>query len=266
MTRTAPASSAELSLPPALLTVLGRTIRVLSAHLDQTTLWLGGGTALAARWNHRHSTDIDLFYDEGRRSDLEMSLASLFRHLHALALRGEIVLKAVRPQGATWTADDVPVSLYPSRIFHLAGSPNDSVTVQDQKVAVEPSADILLKKLRARMLHSQEYLSRDLYDLITAHVEDPGAVRAAFEHLLADERAMLRYDGEHHPIRARMGRDIADAAYPALASQPDVLIRYARLALTGRLVRRELDALRRLRQPPRGRITGHGKGDTQGHG
>ena len=77
------------------------------------------------------------------------------------------------------------------------------------------------------MLHSQDYLSRDKYDVVVAHVEDPVATRAAFAHLLDDELAMLRYDAEHQHIHERAGRDIADASYPELVAQPAALIRYA---------------------------------------
>ena len=267
------------TLPASLSEALARTLCQLSPLVDALEVWLGGGTALAAKWHHRHSSDLDLFYDEHLLRHTRHPLPALFDALKALADRGEIALTAIRPGGASWVVDGTPVSLYQTIPYNLTGRSNERVDIGKRHLALEPSADIVLKKLRARMLHSRAYLSRDVYDVVIAHVEDPVAVRAAFAHLNSDERAMLRYDAEHQHIHERAGRDIADAAYPALAAQPAALVRYMRLALKGQLVGKELTGLRQQRhgrneQPhptksrPQARertSTAKRKGDTQGH-
>ncbi|MDE0420587.1 MAG: nucleotidyl transferase AbiEii/AbiGii toxin family protein [Gammaproteobacteria bacterium] len=280
MTPSEPAPrTTALALPLSLSDVLGRTLHHLSPHIDLGDMWLGGGTGLAAKWHHRHSTDIDLFYDERLLLRPKSPLPALLHALKTIADRGEISLTAVRPRGASWDTGDTPVSLYPSVPYNITGPPHEYVVAQGHRVAVEPSADVILKKLRSRMLHSQDYLSRDIYDVVVSHVEDPVATRAAFAHLLDDELAMLRYDAEHQHIHERAGRDIADASYPALVAQPAVLIRYMRLALKGQLVGKELTGLRQLRHdqneghhPTRSQpqtqeraSTAERKGDTQGH-
>ena len=271
-----------LTLPPHLSDVLGRTLHLLSPHIDLAHLWLGGGTNLAAKWHHRESTDIDLFYDERLllRPESRSPIPALLHTLKALADHGDISLSAVRPRGASWDAGGIPVSLYQSVPYNIVGSPREFVVADGHRIAAEPSADTILKKLRSRMLHSQDYLARDVYDVVVAHVEDPVATRAAFAHLDGDERAMLRYDADHQHIHERAGRDIVEAVYPALVDQPATLIRYMRLALKGQLVGQELALLRQLRQgepghrpptpphsPTRDRTsTTKRKRDAQGHG
>ena len=238
------------TLPLSLSNALGRTLRQLSPHVDALEVWLGGGTALAAKWHHRLSTDLDLFYDEHLLRRPGHPLPALFGALRALADRGEISLAAIRPGGASWNVEGTPVSLYQTIPYHLTGPSNERVEIGGRYLPLEPSADVVLKKLRARMLHSRAYLSRDVYDVVVAHVEDPVAVRAAFAHLNSEERAMLRYDAEHQHIQERAGREIVDAAYPVLGAQPAALIRYLRLALTGQLAGKELAGLRDLRSSP----------------
>ena len=50
-------------------TVLARLAPLLSSWLGADGCVLGGGTVLAARWQHRVSTDIDLFTDHQRYRD-----------------------------------------------------------------------------------------------------------------------------------------------------------------------------------------------------
>ena len=55
---------AELDLPTGPAELLEAVLRPLGHHLGgERHLHLGGGTALATRWRHRQSTDVDLFVD-----------------------------------------------------------------------------------------------------------------------------------------------------------------------------------------------------------
>ena len=65
---------AKLDLPAGPAELLEAVRKPLGHHLGgEHRMRLGGGTALAARWRHRHSTDVDLFVDpadyEGLRTD-----------------------------------------------------------------------------------------------------------------------------------------------------------------------------------------------------
>ncbi len=233
-----------LRLPPKLAGALAATANDLAGWSDDT-YWMGGGSVLAARWHHRSSTDVDLFYDEGRYDRTE--IARVIASLRASAGRRDIALIQIRPHGALWERDGVPVSLFPAP-RPAVGTGLDVVSIANGRlVATESSADILTKKVRARMLHNPQYLTRDLYDFVAAHVDEPAAAREAFGRLTHEERAMLSYDANHRDMPAQVGRAIADPAYPRLVGAPETLIRFARLALTGALRDDELAALREMR-------------------
>ena len=59
----------ELALPDTLTRCLSRIVEKLDTVINRDTYQLGGGTVLAARWNHRHSIDLDLFFTGHRRID-----------------------------------------------------------------------------------------------------------------------------------------------------------------------------------------------------
>ena len=63
-------------------------VETLDTCIGRETYQMGGGSVLAARWHHRHSTDIDLFFDEVRHPD--MPLEPIFQAFQALEEQGEI--------------------------------------------------------------------------------------------------------------------------------------------------------------------------------
>ena len=81
---------------------------------------VGGGTVLAARWHHRHSTDIDLFYDwlktrdfhlDGRGNQWYGLLMDKFR-------REEITNFNVYHNGSSWHTEYGPVSVIGTMRYH----------------------------------------------------------------------------------------------------------------------------------------------------
>lgn len=53
----------ELALPEGPQCILRQALPILLEFISSEPMTLGGGTALAARWQHRVSLDIDLFVD-----------------------------------------------------------------------------------------------------------------------------------------------------------------------------------------------------------
>ncbi len=233
-----------LRLPTELQAALQWAATALDSWVSRTDYRMGGGSILAASWNHRRSTDIDLFFDRGATP--AFPLDRIMDDFRAAAATGEVSDLRLYPHGLLWTRRGVPMSLFEAS--RLAVDDQAVPTVLGVGIPAEGAAEILAKKVRARMLRGQQYLARDMYDLLVAHVEDPNAAARVFECLADEERAMLRYDATHAPLPGNAGRAILDPAYPALLASPHALGQMMRLVLRRGLVGRELDRLRTMRE------------------
>ena len=135
-------------------------------------LRLGGGTALAARWHHRHSTDVDLFVEPDPYRHFHWNTGGRFiLDLTAAAPVDRLVIDA---DGAyiSFRGRAGHVSVAPVRGLPL--DPRSSDTVPGTKLPFETTAEILAKKIRFRMARDKELLPRDLYDIAFARQRDPG--------------------------------------------------------------------------------------------
>lgn len=139
---------------------------------------LGGGTALAARWAHRHSTDVDLFVGPAPYERLfHERLAfrdQLQRQLGARAVDIDSGIATIHflqedQLGEVTLATSPPLTRLPS----------SSDTVRNTAVHLEATAEILAKKLHYRMFLQGRLVPRDLYDLAIASDRDPGPLRSA---------------------------------------------------------------------------------------
>ena len=208
---------AKLDLPAGPAELL-EAVRIPLGHYlgGEHELRLGGGTALAARWQHRHSTDVDLFVDaeayEGLRNserqfradleecgaDLKTVTVELWHARIFLAGEGEVTVSTSRP-----------VTPYP-----VSGD-----TVFGTDVPLETTAEILAKKLNYRIVRNGDIVPRDLYDIAVAQRLAPAELEAALSTLserhLHDISAELRLLGhgwmERHPqsLSAPASRDDA---------------------------------------------------------
>ena len=139
---------------------------------------LGGGTALAARWAHRHSTDVDLFIGSAPYERLFTERLSfrdhVQRHLgaHAVDVDSGIATIHFRQNdqlGEVTLATSPPLTRLPA----------SSDTVRNTPVHLEATAEILAKKLHYRMFLQGRLLPRDLYDLAMAREHEPGLLHSA---------------------------------------------------------------------------------------
>ena len=172
---------ADLDLPHGPAELLEAVREPLGRHLGgESRMRLGGGTALAARWQQRHSTHIDLFVAPA-------DYARLFKREHEF--RGDLERLvpdaqnvAIEPGFARIVLTDgeeVSISTSPS----LTADPLSSDTVRGTEVPLETTAEILAKKLRYRMIQNAQIVPRDLYDISFARWNDPPALGTALSTL-----------------------------------------------------------------------------------
>ena len=190
---------------------------------EWSTLILSGGTVLAMRWNHRHSTDLDFVVEEDEPPDA----GALRKHLEALQRRGRIdVWRYARRRSVMLTAGGVRLSF----VFEGrdAGVPTAGRTALD--IRCESPAGILSRKLFGRVLDSGQMVSRDFYDFAWAALHRPRLWAEVSGRLLPEER-----DGIANECRSiarsrkgrRTGRPVLRPSDPELAR--DVWVICARL-------------------------------------
>ena len=163
-------------------------------------LRLGGGTALAARWNHRHSTDVDLFVEPDP-----------YRHFHwNTGGPFTLDLTAAAPVDRLVIADDGAYISFHGRAGHVSVAPARGLpldprspdTVPGTKLPFETTAEILAKKIHFRMAREKELLARDLYDIAFARQRDPVALQTALDALSTDRLERLDRVFKDHRIRS----------------------------------------------------------------
>ena len=151
---------------------------------------LGGGTALAARWHHRLSVDIDLFTSDAYYRDIKPALDHRAENWKADAAFAEV---RIHPTV-------IHCHLSDGLEFSIAGS--DDVTLRplsnDREAAtgvrLQSTAEIIARKIRARMINRESYVVRDAYDVVCCLEFDPQALNEALGTLTRGERATLKYD------------------------------------------------------------------------
>ena len=166
------------------------------AFAGEHNLRLGGGTALAARWHHRHSTDVDIFVEPDPYRHFHWNTGGQFSlDLTASASVDRLVIGR---DGAYISFQGLPgyVSVAPDRGLSLDPRSADHVTGTD--LPLETTAEILAKKLCFRMVRDKELLPRDLYDIAFARARAPGALQTALDALRAAELAELVTVFEDH--------------------------------------------------------------------
>ena len=132
---------------------------------------------LAARWEHRRSTDIDFFceaavytgLDARRRKELEDVLRTI---------------PGAEPRTlwcdpiATWcTVRGIEVTILPrSRVRALAGKGGSYL--DSTRIELQANAEVLYGKIVRRMLEAEEVHVRDVYDLVYAAGYDHESLEA----------------------------------------------------------------------------------------
>ena len=216
---------AELEIPEPAASIVRQVMPIMLNVFRSSEITLGGGTALAARWHHRVSTDIAIFVplEAFRRASGEWESR----------LTSSGAVKVAGDQG--WLT-----GVFPEGDFSVATTarilPNRRQSVVDRAsgwgVELEESAEVLAKKLRLRMYGHGEFVSRDFYDICTAAEEAPSQLRRALSALSPRQRDELgeeikRFGGRAHGL----GRPLLKVHRPEWLN--DLAVRCAELVLNG---------------------------------
>lgn len=187
----------KLTLPSGPDQILRIGVQLLDKYWRRTQYTIGGGTVLAARWNHRHSTDIDCFMDEPTfRSIYRSSSNHMEETLNELEKTGQLKVKELELNllvlefpslGELSLVADNPLTQNPkSREYEI-----------NTGIKLESTAEILAKKLAYRVAGGL-WKQRDFFDLVVAHQRDPNAFSTAMD-VLADgeKKAIAKTIGEN---------------------------------------------------------------------
>ncbi len=197
----------ELTLPDSLAYCLSKIVDKLDTLIERHTYQLGGGTVLAARWNHRYSTDLDLFFTGYSTPAILTDIYTAFQN----------------------EAEFSPTGFYPSDGFdgHYMGVPFSFVKTIDVSkdrvskdtaygIGTESSIEILSKKIRGRIINRSTFVIRDMYDLSVALYKEPDMLKHAFETIPQEGRDVLAFDSDDFLINR--SKPLLNAKYQALTS------------------------------------------------
>ena len=113
-------------------------------------LCLGGGTALAARWGHRHSTDVDLFVTPRAFKGLFENRDAFRRELYAMVAEPASihVNEGFAKILVGKAGEEISIDTSEPR----TDDPRSDDTVRGTNIPLETNGEILAKKIRYRML------------------------------------------------------------------------------------------------------------------
>ena len=171
-----------LAIPPPADAILERVGPLLPGIWDGDDVRIGGGTALAAHWRHRRSTDIELCVapDLLRRAGEDARTLAVDAGARSVRF-GRGWLNGVFPEGEFSISATEPLLDTGTGVEREArfGLPLESV------------AEVLARKLVLRLHEHGEYLSGDLYDLCTAAERDGASLEVALSALSSEERGEI---------------------------------------------------------------------------
>ncbi|MYD81545.1 MAG: nucleotidyl transferase AbiEii/AbiGii toxin family protein [Gammaproteobacteria bacterium] len=211
----------ELSLPCGPAEAIRVAVSVLEQWWSPNQMELGGGTALAARWMHRHSTDVDLFIQSSVYRNVETTQSEILAEQFLKFQESGIIQGFELNRGfLDFTTSHGAVSLMTiARVLEMdAGIGIDREICT--KVPLEPTSEILAKKLSGRIWGKGVFYERDAYDIAIAGIYEPAALEKAKSVL--SSRELKSISDEFHSL-ARLGsgdsQSILDPVFPTVASR-----------------------------------------------
>ena len=165
-----------LALPEGSQRIFDEVVPLILEFIPPERLQLGGGTALAARWQHRDSFDIDLFTAPSTYREAIYDQCSRFQARLDELPRSRIATLGL--EGCTVYCEHGRVELVASSPQTRHSRSQDST--RDPMIALETNVEILAKKLHRRMLSHGRIVPRDLYDLAVARHLEPEALEGAW--------------------------------------------------------------------------------------
>ena len=238
---------AELRLPEGPAGLLAVVRRPLGYHLGgEHHLTLGGGTALAMRWDHRRSLDLDFTADFAVNARLPVS-----------GFQADIERLTAGQGYVTFTTGLTRIDLPDGEITieasdSLTRKPRAADTIHGTRIRLHTSAEILARKIGYRMLAKGSYLARDLYDLAVGHRADPQAFTTTLDTFHPDSLATLRRNLAHLD-QDHIASQSPPLLEPAHAREAGDFLGVLERAIDRHLGDRDPPAPPRARSPGRGR-------------
>lgn len=163
-------------LPEGSRKIFEEVVPLILEFVPPEELLLGDGTALATRWQHRDSFDIDLFtsqatftaaiYDQCARFEARVEELPLSR------------IATVGTEGCTVYCEHGRVEIvacHPQTKRNRSGDHTN-----EPVIALETNLEILAKKLHRRILTHGRIVPRDLYDMAVARRLEPETMEEAW--------------------------------------------------------------------------------------
>ena len=228
----------ELRLPAEPSEALQIAMPIFERWRSRDLLELGGGTALAARWQHRYSTDVDLFINASAYRSIETKhsesiVVALVKYEERRILRQFEVnrgfLEFVTEYGA------VSLMTIPRVLTTKSQSTPDYE--RHTKVRLESTSEILAKKIIGRILGKGVFYGRDAYDIAVAGMYEPEALEITRKSLSPSELVSI---SEEFLTLSRMDTEntgiLVGAVFPTIAVRA---MYFARQTLEGRYLDRK---------------------------
>ena len=174
-----------LSMTPALAEPFGKLEAALLARTPEGLFVLGGGSVMQMRYDHRDSTDIDLFFPAGKVA----TVAPLARRGLWKSLFGSTLETDPNQAAAKALVDDTEATVYPTESLPTDCS---SQPIEGYRTLAQPTRYILHGKLLRSGGKPAELTIRDLYDLAIAARLEPDAIAQALGRIRATTDATPR--------------------------------------------------------------------------
>ena len=208
----------EVPLPENSTEILRQVSPVLEQFLDKRKFVIGGGSVLAARWQHRRSFDVDLF-----TTDAEGTMAV---HRQGDQLRcavgrlcGDRVSVSTTPRHGEIVLEETGIVEW-ALVHRLAERPPTHEIDPVSGMQLDCTEEILAQKLYTRMYQHGGRAIRDIYDLAWAiEHEGPACLVPAIRFFGSDNgRAMLAVIREVRDgfLAIDSRRPLVDPADPSL--------------------------------------------------
>ena len=208
----------QANQPLVLPTVMNRPLAILHDRLANivklSEVVLGGGTILAARYDHRVSTDLDLFFTHETSDRIHVD------HGEDVWVKtvGEWLddnETAIGAMGVTGTISGIAFSIFPASDVLRTGNPQP---IDGYWIRGQTTHEILEGKIMGRIADSDTPNTiRDLYDLTVAARMEPDTVATVMRKIRLwprmHERAMTNLRSTPADLHLRDPKGIMNARY-----------------------------------------------------
>lgn len=210
---------------------------------------IGGGTVLAARWQHRLSTDIDLFYNTQDEREIFNSGTKdeWLDHLTEQQKRGNVHSWNHYFDGDSWYTEYGPVSLF--RTVKDDVKLGKAVDIERETgILCQTTSNILFNKIQGRIIHDYQYTARDLYDIACAYVFEKENLNRSISALANYSVEGLKRDLAGGYIKINDFDTLLEVKYEKFASSADILEKLAGQILTNTIDAEAMQIINEVRE------------------